>query len=106
MGQPFQGKEIIGYDNAAKQYKAIWLDSMATGLMTSKMSYDPATKTFTETGTHSCPLSETGERAYRAVISIKDDDHYTYEWFTTPPTDPNGAEFKAMEISYTRKKQG
>ena len=104
MGQPFEGKALVGYDNAKKEYKNIWLDNMGTGLMMSSSSYDPAMKTFTEKGTHSCPLEASGEKSYRATITIKDDDHYTYEWFTTPPNDPTASEFKAMEINYTRKK--
>lgn len=104
MGQPFEGLAIIGYDNAKKEYRSVWLDNMATGILTSTLTYDPAAKTFHEVGSHSCPLETSGEKAFRAVITVVDDDHYNYKWFTTPPNEPTASEFKAMEINYTRKK--
>ena len=104
MGQPFEGLALIGYDNAKKEYRNIWLDNMGTGVMMSSSTYDPTAKTFTEKGSHSCPLENSGEKAFRAVIEVQDQNHYTYKWFTTPPNEPTASEFKAMEINYTRKK--
>ena len=104
MGQPFEGLMLVGFDNAKKVYNNIWLDNMGTGIMTSTATYDVGGKTFWEKGSHSCPITEGGEKNYRAQTVIKDDDHYTYEWFTSAPDDPAGKEFKAMEINYTRKK--
>jgi hypothetical protein len=104
MGQPFEGLEILGYDNAKKEYRTIWLDSMGTGIMSASATYDATAKTFTEKGSHSCPLEKTGEKNYRAVLTMTDDDHFKYEFYTTPPGEPTASEFKAMEINYTKKK--
>jgi hypothetical protein len=101
MGEPFKGLGTMGYDNLKKQYVFTWIDNMSTGIMTSKGSYDSAAKTLTESGSHSCPISESGERSYKAVTQIIDDDTYTYSVYTTDPQ--SGQEFKSMEIMYTRK---
>ncbi len=99
MGQPFEGMGITGYDNQKKKYQSIWLDNMGTGLMTSSLNYDEATKTFTEEGSFSCPMKD-GEMKFRASIKIIDENSHTYEMFTT---DEAGQESKMMEILYTKK---
>lgn len=99
MGQPFEGMGIIGYDNEKKQYQSIWIDNMGTGIMTGSGNYDPNTKTLTDQGTFSCPAE--GQKSYRGVTKIIDKDNFTYEWYMTGP---DGKEFRAMEIVYTRKK--
>jgi hypothetical protein len=100
MGQEFQGMGLMGYDNMKKEYSGIWIDNMGTGMMTSAGTYDPATKTFTERGSFSCP-QEDGEKAFRGVTTIDGPDKYTYEMFAA---DKDGKEVRMMEIVYTRKK--
>ncbi|MGH7802522.1 MAG: DUF1579 domain-containing protein [Thermodesulfobacteriota bacterium] len=97
--QPFKGIGISGYDNAEKQYKSLWIDNMGTGMMIGSGSYDPSTKTFVDKGTFSCPAQS--EKSYRSVTTIINKDKYTYEMYTT---DPDGKEFRNMEIAYTRKR--
>jgi hypothetical protein len=99
MGQPFEGIGIIGYDNEKKQYQSIWIDNMGTGITTGSGNYDPSTKTLTDQGTFSCPAE--GQKSYRGVTKIIDQDNFTYEMFMAGP---DGKEFRAMEIVYTRKK--
>jgi uncharacterized protein DUF1579 len=98
MGQPFEGMGIIGYDNEKKQYESVWIDNMGTGIMRGNGNYDPNTKTFTEQGTFSRPAE--GQKSYRDVTKIRDKNHFTYEWYMAGP---DGKEFRAMEIAYTRK---
>ncbi len=95
----FQGMGIMGYDNAAKQYKTVWIDDMGTGMMMATGSYDPSTKTFTEEGSYTDPMA--GEKTYKGVTTIKGPDNYTYEMYTSGP---DGKEFRALEIVFTRKK--
>ncbi len=33
MGMPFEGRQIMGYDNATKMYVSVWMDNMGTGIM-------------------------------------------------------------------------
>ncbi len=98
MDQPYQGRWFTGFDNQKKQYVSVWIDNMNTGLTTSTSTYDPATKTFTEEGSYSCPL-EGGPVKYRGVLKILDDKTYVYEHHMM---DKEGKEFKGMEIIYTR----
>ena len=100
MGQPFEGRGTTGYNNLTKEYTSIWIDNMGTGTLTSTASYDPAAKTLTETGSHTCPISPDGKRSFRAVTTIVDETAYTYEMYTN---DEAGKEFKNMEITYKRK---
>ncbi len=99
MGQPFEGMGIMGYDNEKKQYQSVWIDNMGTGIMTGSGNYDPKTKTLTDQGTFSCPAE--GQKSYRGVTKIIDKDNFTYEMYMAGP---DGKEFRAMEIVYTRKK--
>ena len=97
--KPFEGLGFTGYDNIRKEYVSVWLDGVATGLMTSSGQYDAATKTITETGSHSCPLTGEKDRKVRSVVTLVDNDHKTY---TAYAAGPDGKETKMMEISYTR----
>jgi hypothetical protein len=99
MGQPFEGVGLIGYDNEKKQYQSIWIDNMGTGIMKGSGNYDSSTKTLTDQGKFSCPAE--GEKSYRGVLKMIDNDNFTYEWYMPGP---DGNEFRAMEIVYTRKK--
>lgn len=98
MGQPFSGTQVIGYDNAGKEYQSVWHDNMGTGMMFNKGSYDAATKTMTQTGDFNCPLR--GKIPTRWVTKIIDPTTYTFEMYSP---DEKGVEFKGMEIVYKKK---
>ncbi len=99
MGQPFEGMGILGYDNAKKEYTSTWIDTMGTGMMNATGSYDPGTKSMTEVGKFTDPMS--GEQSFKGITKFVDTDNFTYEMFISIPT---GEEFLVMEINYTRKK--
>ncbi len=101
MGKPFEGMGIMGYDTIRGEYTSLWLDSMATGMMVASAQYDPATQTFNQKGTMSCPLTMEKNREMRSVWKIVDNDHNIYEMSMK---DKDGKEFKAMEINYERVK--
>ena len=99
MGQPFEGMGIIGYDNAKKEYVNTWVDTMGTGMMNATGSYDAKTRTMTEKGTFTDPM--TGQQSFRGVTKFIDNDKFTYEMYISSP---GGEEMRVMEINYTRKK--
>jgi len=98
MGMPFQGEGVTGYDNVKKQFVNSWIDNMGTGIMTMTGTYDEATKSITYTGSMADPM--TGKDSpFREVWKFTDDNHQVMEMYYPM----EGKEFKAMEISYTRK---
>jgi len=101
MGQPFHGQSQTGYSNFAKKYWSTWTDDMSTGMMYSEGTASEDGKTITFIGSYDDPMSNTMDKPWKQVITLVDDDHYTfaaYEHVGTPK------EFKMMEITYTRKK--
>lgn len=95
----FEGLGFIGYDNMRQEYQSIWFDSMATGMMVGAGTFDAATNTLAEQGAFSCPLTQETHRPYRTEWTVVDPDHTTYASYMRAP---DGREFKAMEILYTR----
>ena len=96
---PFEGLGFLGYDNLRKEYQSVWLDNMSTGMMIGKGQFDPAANTLTDQGEFSCPLTMETRRSFRSVWKIVDSEHTLYETYMRTP---EGREFKAMEIHYTR----
>jgi len=99
MGKPFTGMGILGYDNVKGEYQSIWLDSMGTAMMVSNGSYDAATRTITETGKGSCPMTGEKDKTYRGEWKFIDKKNYTYTLFTNGA---DGKEFKNMEITFKK----
>src|SRR5574341_1391719 len=72
---PFEGVGITGYNNLKEEYSSVWVDDRGTGMMISTALYDPATKTFSETGTYTDPLTGEKNRNFRGYCQIIDQDH-------------------------------
>ena len=100
MGMPFSGMGVTGYDNVLGKYVSTWIDNMGTGIMTSTGTADASGKVINWIGTMSDPITGKPTRE-RMITTIVDDNHHTFEMFTTPP----GAkkEMKTMSIDYVRK---
>lgn len=99
MGQPFEGRGTLGYNNVKKVYESTWIDNMATAMLIGSGTYNATAKTLTQTGLMT-DCQEGKEKPYRTVTSFKDKDHFTYETYTTGP---DGKEFLGMKIGYARK---
>ena len=99
MGENFEGLGYTGYDNIKKEYESVWLDSMGTGMMKVSGTFDFATKTLSQSGENSCPLTGETHRKGRSEWKMTDKDHSTYSSYLLGP---DGQEFKAMELNYTR----
>ncbi len=100
MGQIFHGLGYTGYDNVKQEYVSVWLDDMGTGIMMVSGQYDAATKTLTQSGANSCPLTGEKARPGRSTWAVNDTDRNTYTSYTLGP---DGKEFKSMEIVYARQ---
>lgn len=100
MDMPFQGHNLMAYDNHFKRIESIWYDNMGTGFLHSKGTLNEALTVSEEKG--ETPDILTGKTVLsRSVITIVDDDHIRMEMYWQKEGE---AEFKTMEILYTRKK--
>lgn len=97
----FEIRIVTGYDKFRKEYTVVWIDNACTGMITSTGQYDAQTKTLSEEGNMSCPMTNQPYRWFRATTKIIDGGHYTYDMFKR---DGEGDEFKAMTIEYARVK--
>jgi len=100
MGMPFKGINIMGYDNAKKEFFSIWLDNSTTGLISSTGTYDADTKKYHFRAETFDPVSrQTMEMREEAYFASNDEYiSVTYAKFK------DGKEFKNMEMKYTRIK--
>ncbi|RMH04055.1 MAG: DUF1579 domain-containing protein [Planctomycetota bacterium] len=98
MGMPFEGLNLIGYDNFRKEFHSTWFDTSSTWKTTAVGSYDPATKTLEFHGTMR-DIADMEGRPYRMTTTEIDADHFVSEMYDTIP--PQG-EVKVMTIRYER----
>jgi hypothetical protein len=101
MGMPFTGVGFTGYDNVKKKYVASWMDSMSTALSTMEGTFDTSGKVLTTFG--KMDDFTTGERnkTIKYVIRVVSPDKHVFEAYDQVGTK---SEFKAFEITYTRRK--
>lgn len=99
-GMPFEGQNIIGYDNAKKKFITTWIDNMGSGVMMYEGDWDAEKKAVLFTGSMVDPM--TGDKCeMRETFTLVDDNTQLMEsWCKTS----DGKEYKNMEIKYTRKK--
>lgn len=100
FGQPFEGLQIVGYDNLKKKFNTFWIDSSSTAFFLTEGIFDKDKKTITETGTWADPVTE-GSIKVRAITTLVSQDEYVYQMFMAGP---DGNEFKSMENISIRKK--
>ncbi|HVZ94964.1 MAG TPA: DUF1579 domain-containing protein [Phycisphaerales bacterium] len=100
MPMPFEGMNVIGYDNFQKKYVYTWCDNMGTGLMAGEGTASADGKTITYWA--ECPDFMTGKmKKCRSVMNMISDDEFRFEMYDTAP---DGKEYKGFEGIYTRAK--
>jgi hypothetical protein len=100
MGKPFNGMQILGYDNLKSKYVSHWLDDMSTVIMVAEGKGEESGNTITTYAP--CPDPATnGKKIVRQVMTIVDDDHNTMECFEPGP---DGKDIKTMSTKYARVK--
>lgn len=97
MNMPFRGVGYMGYDNIAKAYTGMWMDTMSTNMMTHQGQCDADHKVFTMTGEFKDPMGKMIKS--REVITLVDKDTHTMFMYHT---EPGGKEMKVGEIIYKR----
>jgi len=98
MGQPFEGKSTLAYNNASKEFTTTFIDNMGTGMMVATGTWNEPDKSIALKGDMVNPMN--GKKtAYREMYTIVDANTRKMEMFDTK----NGKEFKSMEIVMKRK---
>lgn len=98
----FEGRGLFGYNTVEKRWEGLWVDSMATFMMTERGSYDAATKTWTMSDEMLDPGSGHMMRK-RSVLTVESESRHTMAMYFTPLAGKNeGVESKCMEIVYER----
>jgi len=98
MGQPFEGRGLIGYDNAKKKYVWTWIDTMSTAISTAEGTADATGKVITLKGESYDPSTKKMSPV-KYVFHIESDKKHAFETWETV----NGKEARTMEVVYTRK---
>ena len=94
----FEGCGFWGFNKATKKYEGFWIDTASTEMQTQVGDLDDTGKVWTMVGDMTDPQGKTIKK--RSVITFEDNDHNKMEMFFA---DPDGREFKGMEILYGRK---
>ena len=98
MGQPFEGKSTLAYNNASKEFTTTFIDNMGTGILVATGKYDEKSKSTEFKGEIVNPLN--GKKTpYREIYTIVDATTRKMEMFDVK----NGAEYKSMEIIMKKK---
>lgn len=99
-GMPFEGRSVVGYNNASKTFQSTWIDNMGTGVMYMESSpWDGKSKVIEFKGSMMDPMTGK-ETKVRELFTMVDDNTRKMEMFDSH----DGKEFKSMEIMMTREK--
>lgn len=98
LGVPFQGFGLMGYDNGARRFTNMWVDSLATSMMNAQGKYFAEENRFEFVGRVYDPLIS-AERNVRTTIAIISPREYLV---TTYEPSPKGQEMKTLEIRYEK----
>lgn len=99
MGMPFEGIGIDGFDNAKGKHIGMWVDSMGTMMMTAEGECEDGGKILRMVSEFDDPMSGARLKMKQVTTRVSNDE-LKYEAFMSGP---DGQEFKAMEIVYTRQ---
>ena len=96
---PFRGLALYGYDAFEQKHTSAWVDTMNTSILTNLGTYDQAKDVVNFTGRYKDPWSGT-QKKERGVTRFLSKDKHVLEIYMT---EPDGKEFKMLEITYTRQ---
>jgi Protein of unknown function (DUF1579) len=99
MGMPFEGMNILGFDNAKKVFMTTWIDNMGTGVMNMQGPWNEKTRSMSLKGTMVDPMTGKDTEA-KETFTIVDDNTQVMQMFAPRP-DGKGM-FKTMEIKFKR----
>ena len=99
LALPFRGLGLYGYDAFEQKHTSAWVDTMNTSILTNLGAYDKTNDVVNFTGQYKDPWSGT-RKPERGVTRFLGKDKHVLEIHVT---EPDGKEFKMLEITYTRQ---
>ncbi|MEE8169851.1 MAG: DUF1579 domain-containing protein [Phycisphaerae bacterium] len=99
MTYAFEGFGVLGYDNLKQKYVSIWMDNMATMIMSAEGTCDSSGRVITfESAEFENPM--TGQKeSMKSIYRIESNSKYILEMYQPAP---DGSEFMSMVIVSTR----
>ncbi|MFO0416519.1 MAG: DUF1579 family protein [Pseudomonadota bacterium] len=98
-GERYEGRGIMGYDNASRRFQSVWLDSLNTAVALSSGRFDPDQRIFKMVSKMYDPLIG-GEKEVRSEIRLNSNDSYT---FSMIDRSPEQRDFTSLKMEYTRR---
>lgn len=98
-GEKYEGVGFLGFDNGARLFSAVWMDSLNTSVALSKGRFNEKNSTFQFTGEIYDPLlgrTKTNEMQIKLISS----SHYEVSMIDVTP---RGERFKALTMVYRKK---
>jgi len=102
LALPFRGLGLFGYDAFEQKYTSAWVDTMNTSILTNLGTYDKTNDLVHFTGQYKDPWTGTKKKE-RGIARFVNKARHILEIHVT---EPDGREFKMLEITYTRKEAG
>lgn len=98
MGMPYEGRGVMGYDNAKQKFVGTWYDTMGTGIMSYEGEYDPRKKALVCHGSYVDPVTKQVQNSTLVSRELGPDRSIFEMW----GPGPDGQNVKWMEIEYAR----
>ena len=99
QSMPFEGRNLIGFDNLKKKYFFVWVDSWMSGFLSGEGTTSDGGNTITYLSDNS-PNPITGGYEAMKLVSKREGPDKCVSYFYKKG--PNGEWFKNMELVYTR----
>ena len=96
---PFKGLALYGYDAFEQKHTSAWVDTMNTSILSNLGTYDRTNDVVNFGGQYKDPWTGTRKKE-RGVTRFLSKDKHVLEIYAT---EPDGKEFKMLEITYTRQ---
>jgi hypothetical protein len=101
MGKPFNGIQLLGYDNITKEYVSTWTDNWSTGHYMTRGTADATGKVLTLKGEIRDAMTPDQPRPWRLVIKVESDDKHIIEIYDTVAPE---TEMCVVTVTATRAK--
>lgn len=97
-GRPFGGLDLLGHNNASKQFELVGVSNLGTGTLMMHGGWKEPGRSIELKGTMASPLG--GTVNVRQVVTFGDKDTLLIEQFDQHP---GSAEYRSIEHRFTRK---